>query len=74
MATSITGGCDECGSLITTGVTGKALDPSERPDPMVGIVCNGCWDGKYSKSAIREKRLNKFLEEPKKKWWKFGTK
>ena len=72
MAISITGGCDKCGRVMSTGYDGVALDSNQDyPDPDKGMVCYNCYNKHYSPAAVREKRLKKLLNpHPKWMFWK----
>jgi hypothetical protein len=77
----INGGCERCSKVCATGldshivVDGKVVDtiPFKCSKVFKGsgynfkIICYNCYDNHYSKSALREKRLNKILSPP---WYK----
>ena len=60
MSVSYTGGCCECGRLVTTSIYGN--DESGQ----LYILCQSCYDEKYSPEAkdkiLREKKFKRILK------------
>jgi len=65
----LTGGCEKCGKLCSTGIDSIMLDRNiivESPSVTCRIICYDCYDNHYSKEAIRDKKLNNLLNP----WYK----
>jgi hypothetical protein len=74
MAVMLTGGCYKCGRMCSTGLDSHLLESGNIVDSInihtpenLKIICYECYDKHYSKSVIRDKKLNTLLNTP---WYK----
>jgi hypothetical protein len=60
MAISYTGGCEDCGRLITTDIDGVLLNDDNSYNAL--IVCNYCFHKNHTPQGKRNQKLENLLD------------